>query len=123
MNKLKTIIFALLLTNLGLVLSPSIFSKNYSDKMHIAKQNEMKKDHHYINTVDRQFQKTSCFLIFHLKLLANSLIFIFKSQRVCFIFLFAQKTVFCPITFHKKAHQSQSIIVFLERLFFKLIFF
>lgn len=71
----------------------------------------------------RQFQKTSCFLIFHLKLLANSLIFIFKSQRVCFIFLFAQKTVFCPITFHKKAHQSQSIIVFIERLFFKLIFF
>ena len=52
MNKLKTIIFTLLLTNLGLVLSPSIFSKNYSDKMHIAKQNEMKKDHHYINTVD-----------------------------------------------------------------------
>ena len=52
MNKLKTIIFTLLLTNLGLVLSPSIFSKNYSDKMQIAKQNEMKKDQHYINAVD-----------------------------------------------------------------------
>lgn len=94
-------------------------SGKYAGKSKISKQGNV-----YIRQcLYRQFQKTSCFLIFHLKLLANSLIFIFKSQRVCFIFLFAQKTVFCPITFHKKAHQSQSIIVFLERLFFKLIFF
>lgn len=43
MNKLKIIIFALLLTNLGLVFRPSIFSNNNSDKIQIVKLNEIKK--------------------------------------------------------------------------------
>ena len=52
------------------------------------------------------FRKHFVFLIFHLKLLANSLIFIFKSQRVCFSILFASKMVFSSIIFHEKAYQA-----------------